>query len=740
MKSIFSRMAVLISICGILLLVGMGFAQEDGAYVSSPSTFYFWVTTFDARDVKDAFHEQGGEKDAWLFWMHLTYGSAQVPDKSAKVTRVAFDVTYIEGMQPQHAGQMRLVMDMNGNKHPDEDDLVVGTSSIDFAEKKIIFTTDMVVHTNKEYNLFLVGDFPHLENGMEIRIKFYERLMVGHEEGSSKEVLTLYGGYQETWHREGNTPPEIGYAMERDSRLGVNPLTGRSGDMFTFEVMYTDRDEDKPTRVEVWIDLDDDGNFSEDEHFPMRPKSNFEGVKYARYIATRVIIPRGSGKIKYRFFATDGKDDARGAATEVRQFTILIALIVQQGEMKEQMIVPGERFEITYRVQYFFAYVRIDWDAIRQIDLRPFVLETIIHKDRKVMNVSYDEEKLVLRLKAPADMRTSTVIIPQFLVSSFWWDVNEQKELVLESVARAREISVVPLKAELIVTPQRILPTIGDDIHVVLLVVKRPDVDLVSDPIGELNFLPFTVLHPLTLFQERKGEADVLRFAVDLKAFVPTGQQARLYEFPSYALEYRIRDEETNHTVNIAKTGIVLWPILTKEELEGPPLVFPRVYIEGDWFIPLLRDANVLLYVSWFAALAAATALFWSPFWFIYSAVRGSDRWRAFVARRQWIIAQRRYGVRGLIRWPGAAKNLERAFRKYMGYVLGCTETEAQSAAIHTYLAVSLALDDSIRVSVRFCLEVFVRIDEMRADDEEIDVLIDLQKKLTSLTRVCIRT
>lgn len=736
MKSIFFRIAVAATLCSTLLLIRTGFADEEDVYIPSPSAYYFWVTTFDEREVKDAFHEQGGEKDAWLFWMNLTYGSPQVPERKAKLTRVAFDVTYIEGMQPQHAGEMRLVMDMNGNKHPDEDDLVVGTSFIDFAEKKIIFTTDMVVNTNVQYNLFLVGDFLHLENGMEIRIKFYERLLAGYEEESNKTIQVLYGGYQETWHREGNTPPEIRYASERDSRFGVNPLIGRSGDMFTFELMYTDRDGDMPVRVEVWIDLNDDGNFSEDERFPMHPKSDHEGTKYARYITGRAIIPRESGKIAYRFFATDGKDDATGAATEVRQFNILIALIIQPGEMNNRMIVPGERFDVTYQVQYFFDHVRIDWGSVARMDFSPFTLEAMIHKDRKAMNLIYDQEKLVLRLQAPANMRQSHAAIPQFVVRSVWWDVSEQKERILEGVAQSGEIVFVPLKAERIMTPLRIVPTIGDEIRMTLVITKRPDVELISDPAGEFNFLPFTALRPPVFSEARNGEIDVLRFTADARAFIPTGAEARSYEFAPYALEYHIRNEEENRILNIPKAEVVFSPVLTKNELQGPLLVFPRVNIENDWFIPFFREVYVVVYVCWFTALAAATALLWKPVRFAYSAAWGSRRWRAFAARREWIIMQHRYGARGVIMWPGAAASLERSFRRYMSYVLGCTEVEAQSAAIYTHLAACPWLNEGTRILVRSCLEAFIRIDEMRIDDEEIDTLLNLQKKLKSLLRV----
>lgn len=44
---------------------------------------------------------------------------------------------------------------------------------------------------------------------------------------------------------------------------GVSPDSGSNGDTFTFKVVYTSNDNNRPTLAELWIDLNDDGSYAE---------------------------------------------------------------------------------------------------------------------------------------------------------------------------------------------------------------------------------------------------------------------------------------------------------------------------------------------------------------------------------------------------------------------------------------------------------------------------------------------
>ena len=50
------------------------------------------------------------------------------------------------------------------------------------------------------------------------------------------------------------------YYYESD---GVHPNTGGDGSTYTFRITYTDQDDDGPDVIQVWVDLNDDGDYED---------------------------------------------------------------------------------------------------------------------------------------------------------------------------------------------------------------------------------------------------------------------------------------------------------------------------------------------------------------------------------------------------------------------------------------------------------------------------------------------
>ncbi len=112
---------------------------------------------------------------------------------------------------------------------------------------------------------------------------------------------------------------------------GVNPDSGASGTAFKFRVKYSDINQDAPTRVQLWIDLNNDGDYDEPgEKIDMQstavtldPYTPYSvGVDYIATVTISKSAPSGN-TVKYRFYADSGSDIATGDPTNDSTLTIL---------------------------------------------------------------------------------------------------------------------------------------------------------------------------------------------------------------------------------------------------------------------------------------------------------------------------------------------------------------------------------------------------------------------------------
>ncbi len=104
---------------------------------------------------------------------------------------------------------------------------------------------------------------------------------------------------------QNNAPQLVWSSNTGYSNDGVEPNNGYNGQYFRFEVKYKDRNNDEPSTNHVWIDIDDNGSYENDEKFTMY--SNF-GTSYSNGIIYTNLIQAfyaGDGIINYKFHFTD---------------------------------------------------------------------------------------------------------------------------------------------------------------------------------------------------------------------------------------------------------------------------------------------------------------------------------------------------------------------------------------------------------------------------------------------------
>jgi len=104
---------------------------------------------------------------------------------------------------------------------------------------------------------------------------------------------------------------ESGYVID-----GANPDSGVTGSTFTFRVKYTDSNNDPPSPIEVWIDLDNNGYDPGEKHAMAEADGGDTNTTDGKlYTFSTALTDAGGNSKKYRFVAADGTNPATGPPT-----------------------------------------------------------------------------------------------------------------------------------------------------------------------------------------------------------------------------------------------------------------------------------------------------------------------------------------------------------------------------------------------------------------------------------------
>ena len=128
-----------------------------------------------------------------------------------------------------------------------------------------------------------------------------------------------------------NYAPTLAWTGETNYTAdGVDPDMAVSGSNFTFRAKYTDADNDAPTSIQVWVDEDDDSTYQSDEKFDMTATDGGDSdyTDGKRYTYTKAISSAGDDTISYRFYASDGTEDATGDPATGGSISIISTLTV----------------------------------------------------------------------------------------------------------------------------------------------------------------------------------------------------------------------------------------------------------------------------------------------------------------------------------------------------------------------------------------------------------------------------
>ncbi|MGA1865405.1 MAG: hypothetical protein ACMUHX_10110, partial [bacterium] len=113
---------------------------------------------------------------------------------------------------------------------------------------------------------------------------------------------------------------------------GVQPPVGAAGGSFTFRVEYRDRSDILPDFSQVWIDLNNNGTFEENEKFDMEaadPNASVsQGLIYTYYVEKIEFSPEHDPNTKtesliYRFYFENNKGKAQGPGSGLNVVTLI---------------------------------------------------------------------------------------------------------------------------------------------------------------------------------------------------------------------------------------------------------------------------------------------------------------------------------------------------------------------------------------------------------------------------------
>ncbi|MBI4826970.1 MAG: right-handed parallel beta-helix repeat-containing protein [Nitrospirae bacterium] len=158
-----------------------------------------------------------------------------------------------------------------------------------------------------------------------------------------------------------NNYPVLSWTGEADyASDGVDPNINVTSGSYEFRIDYTDEENTAPSFMEVWVDEDDSGTYEPGEKYVMTATDGGD-IDYTdgkRYAKTLSISYTGDGILNYRFYASDGTDDATGAPASNSTLTVAnVPLLSWTGEanyisdgVNPNSAVSGSSFE--FRVSY----------------------------------------------------------------------------------------------------------------------------------------------------------------------------------------------------------------------------------------------------------------------------------------------------------------------------------------------------------------------------------------------------
>jgi len=228
------------------------------------------------------------------------------PDSAASGSFFTFRVTYTDSNNDAPAA-IELWIDADNNGTYESTYAMTGINDADNTYMNGKIYTRTLTLTNA--------------GGSIIRYRFYakdttDRDAAGPATGDSSITLTGLSI---------NNPPSLAWVSGFCRYEGVSPLAQVSGTAFDFRIQYTDANNNAPAIKQVWVDLNDDGDYDDaDEKADMTLDGGDGDYRNGEiFMKSLPLNFAGDGKLNYRFAFSDGTNAASGDPTTDHKITVI---------------------------------------------------------------------------------------------------------------------------------------------------------------------------------------------------------------------------------------------------------------------------------------------------------------------------------------------------------------------------------------------------------------------------------
>ena len=254
--------------------------------------------------------------------------------------------------------------------------------------------------------LIVIADFREIRDNDSVALRLeygMDLFKIEPAERNSSRGNVFLSFINRIQHWRGNKSPGLFFVWQSpySSKYAVFPRAGSPQEEYEFAVYYQDEDGDKPTRAEVWIDENGNGEFERTERFPMvdqKPEITFHEPHPFRFKKSFSGLDRKGVKFKFYFADADGPA-AKGTlavATGLEPATVFEIqfnhnIMVWVGEIRKDGYLPGEIIPVKLGVLvYFQGAIEIDWKDFRQsANLKHFAFKGLSAGERRIFDYLY---------------------------------------------------------------------------------------------------------------------------------------------------------------------------------------------------------------------------------------------------------------------------------------------------------------------------------------------------------------
>ncbi len=588
---------------------------------------FLTVGSVSGIEKEDAFKEEGKVLGAELYIFRLNYGTT-AKKKKLEIREVIFQVPLVSGLEEDEIKNLELVLDENKNGKVDPGELTVGgQGKIDLENKQIRFTEPFEHQDAVVY--ILRADFPHLEDGDFLVVKMKgSSIVVGYDIENDQKKAASNNYMAQSYHIEGNPAPILSWKVQWND--GVSSDRGRSADVFEFSVTYLDINNDPPKTHQVWIDLNRNRIYEEEEKFEMKPKISYSDLNYRtgqEFTADLVIIPVDKEEpVNYQFYFTNTNDKvANGQGAQQRE--IFVAPLVEAYawvEEEEKKFVGQKEILLNLGFVHYIG-VELKEEDFEKFDFSPFKVEKIILNPRQPVVDNPNEEYQIIHflLTLPKEEKPGVYEIPSVVVHYTASYIVEGKSITAEGEVLTKPLEAGKLVEKLEVEklllafkisyPKEVI-NIGDKISVIIDVYHEPTREILVGELKEadlkIGLAPFKILSLNTEEKDLDGvKLTRISFEFSLYWFPQEKGESFLLKLPlsQVKIPYQILSAEEGETqekqfLTLPDLPVVL-NTLVKSDKAPPKGPLGAAEIEKPEFVWFIFWAGVGLIVLFFFIL-----------------------------------------------------------------------------------------------------------------------------------------